>query len=197
MLTEKFFRVFPSIYSVLNAEKHCVRVRQPCGFVSACVSLFCVVICVWCEAGGVTSSVSSVTHHGHGALHAWEVASLGPGVGSWKASKPPGVSLPSHPLSPPPHRAEERTSPFLREVQVNLIDFKKCNDYLVYDSYLTPRMMCAGDLRGGRDSCQVGLLLRGAQSWDPEGREECWGAVVGGRVGGPLFPAQGPPFPPC
>ncbi|XDC62792.1 hypothetical protein R6Z07M_013974 [Ovis aries] len=37
---------------------------------------------------------------------------------------------------------------------VNLIDFKKCNDYLVYDSYLTPRMMCAGDLRGGRDSCQ-------------------------------------------
>uniref|UniRef100_A0A8C2NNU5 Peptidase S1 domain-containing protein n=1 Tax=Capra hircus TaxID=9925 RepID=A0A8C2NNU5_CAPHI len=67
---------------------------------------------------------------------------------------PPGVSLPSRPLSPPPHRAEERTSPFLREVQVNLIDFKKCNDYLVYDSYLTPRMMCAGDLRGGRDSCQ-------------------------------------------
>ncbi|XP_057604582.1 transmembrane protease serine 13 isoform X3 [Hippopotamus amphibius kiboko] len=48
----------------------------------------------------------------------------------------------------------ERTSPFLREVQVNLIDFKKCNDYLVYDSYLTPRMMCAGDLQGGRDSCQ-------------------------------------------
>ncbi|XP_032765904.1 transmembrane protease serine 13 isoform X2 [Rattus rattus] len=49
---------------------------------------------------------------------------------------------------------DEKTSPFLREVQVNLIDFKKCNDYLVYDSYLTPRMMCAGDLRGGRDSCQ-------------------------------------------
>ncbi|XP_056650303.1 transmembrane protease serine 13 [Monodelphis domestica] len=49
---------------------------------------------------------------------------------------------------------DEKTSPFLREVQVNLIDFKKCNDYLVYDNYLTPRMMCAGDLRGGRDSCQ-------------------------------------------
>ncbi|XP_007934786.1 transmembrane protease serine 13 [Orycteropus afer afer] len=49
---------------------------------------------------------------------------------------------------------DDKTSPFLREVQVNLIDFKKCNDYLVYDSYLTPRMMCAGDLRGGRDSCQ-------------------------------------------
>ncbi|KAF4008915.1 hypothetical protein G4228_000617 [Cervus hanglu yarkandensis] len=53
-----------------------------------------------------------------------------------------------------PLTLSERTSPFLREVQVNLIDFKKCNDYLVYDSYLTPRMMCAGDLRGGRDSCQ-------------------------------------------
>ncbi|KAK2099541.1 Transmembrane protease serine 13 [Saguinus oedipus] len=49
---------------------------------------------------------------------------------------------------------DDKTSPFLREVQVNLIDFKRCNDYLVYDSYLTPRMMCAGDLRGGRDSCQ-------------------------------------------
>ncbi|XP_004712907.1 transmembrane protease serine 13 [Echinops telfairi] len=49
---------------------------------------------------------------------------------------------------------DDKTSPFLREVQVSLIDFKKCNDYLVYDSYLTPRMMCAGDLRGGRDSCQ-------------------------------------------
>ncbi|XP_037003199.2 transmembrane protease serine 13 [Artibeus jamaicensis] len=49
---------------------------------------------------------------------------------------------------------DEKTSPFLREVQVSLIDFRKCNDYLVYDSYLTPRMMCAGDLRGGRDSCQ-------------------------------------------
>ncbi|XP_059873139.1 transmembrane protease serine 13 [Delphinus delphis] len=49
---------------------------------------------------------------------------------------------------------DERTSPFLREVQVNLIDFKRCNNYLVYNSNLTPRMMCAGDLRGGRDSCQ-------------------------------------------
>ncbi|EGW02477.1 Transmembrane protease, serine 13, partial [Cricetulus griseus] len=53
-----------------------------------------------------------------------------------------------------PLTLSEKTSPFLREVQVNLIDFKKCNDYSVYDNYLTPRMMCAGDLRGGRDSCQ-------------------------------------------
>ncbi|XP_074158330.1 transmembrane protease serine 13 isoform X2 [Sminthopsis crassicaudata] len=50
--------------------------------------------------------------------------------------------------------SDEKTSPYLREVQVNLIDFNKCNNYLVYDNYLTPRMMCAGDLRGGRDSCQ-------------------------------------------
>ncbi|XP_011908327.1 PREDICTED: transmembrane protease serine 13 isoform X3 [Cercocebus atys] len=61
---------------------------------------------------------------------------------------------------------DDKTSPFLREVQVNLIDFKKCNDYLVYDSYLTPRMMCAGDLRGGRDSCQNNRwYLAGVTSW--------------------------------
>lgn len=66
--------------------------------------------------------------------------------------------LPGWPEGRAPHAALiplEKTSPFLREVQVNLIDFRKCNDFLVYDSYLTPRMMCAGDLRGGRDSCQV------------------------------------------
>uniref|UniRef100_H0WUH4 Transmembrane serine protease 13 n=1 Tax=Otolemur garnettii TaxID=30611 RepID=H0WUH4_OTOGA len=29
-----------------------------------------------------------------------------------------------------------------------------CSELCLDDSYLTPRMMCAGDLRGGRDSCQ-------------------------------------------
>lgn len=85
---------------------------------------------------------------------------------------------PFHALCPPPRITAEKTSPFLREVQVSLIDFKKCNDYLVYDSYLTPRMMCAGDLRGGRDSCQVRLLLCGAQGPGPRrsrGRLGCWG----------------------
>uniref|UniRef100_A0A4X1STK3 Transmembrane serine protease 13 n=1 Tax=Sus scrofa TaxID=9823 RepID=A0A4X1STK3_PIG len=70
---------------------------------------------------------------------------------------------------------DEKTSPFLREVQVSLIDFKKCNDYLVYDSYLTPRMMCAGDLReagtpgdsGGPLVCEQNnrWYLTGVTSW--------------------------------
>ncbi|XP_010627666.1 transmembrane protease serine 13 isoform X1 [Fukomys damarensis] len=90
-----------------------------------------------------------------------------------RLSKPLTLSTHIHPVCLPMHgqtfsinetcwitgfgktkETDEKTSPFLREVQVSLIDFKKCNDYLVYDSYLTPRMMCAGDLRGGRDSCQ-------------------------------------------
>ncbi|KAM7086717.1 transmembrane protease serine 13 isoform 1-T1 [Molossus nigricans] len=90
-----------------------------------------------------------------------------------RLSKPLALSAHVHPACLPMHgqtfglnetcwitgfgktkETDEKTSPFLREVQVNLIDFRKCNDYLVYDSYLTPRMMCAGDLRGGRDSCQ-------------------------------------------
>ncbi|XP_049634358.1 transmembrane protease serine 13 [Suncus etruscus] len=90
-----------------------------------------------------------------------------------RLSKPLVLSAHTHPACLPMHgqtfsnnetcwitgfgktkETDEKTSPFLREVQVNLIDFRKCNDFLVYDSYLTPRMMCAGDLRGGRDSCQ-------------------------------------------
>ncbi|XP_036180072.1 transmembrane protease serine 13 isoform X3 [Myotis myotis] len=90
-----------------------------------------------------------------------------------RLSKPLALSAHIHPACLPMHgqtfslnetcwitgfgktrETDEKTSPFLREVQVGLIDFRKCNDYLVYDSYLTPRMLCAGDLRGGRDSCQ-------------------------------------------
>ncbi|XP_036283592.1 transmembrane protease serine 13 isoform X3 [Pipistrellus kuhlii] len=90
-----------------------------------------------------------------------------------RLSKPLALSAHIHPACLPMHgqtfslnetcwitgfgktkETDEKTSPFLREVQVSLIDFRKCNDFLVYDSYLTPRMMCAGDLRGGRDSCQ-------------------------------------------
>lgn len=69
---------------------------------------------------------------------------------------------------------------------MNLIDFKKCNDYSVYDRYLTPRMMCAGDLRGGRDSCQVGLFV--AQGPGPWG----WGKA---GVLGLVWESGPPPFP--
>lgn len=99
------------------------------------------------------------------------------------------VSLASRFLSFYSHFIEEKTSPFLREVQVNLIDFKKCNDYSVYDSYLTPRMMCAGDLRGGRDSCQVRLPAQ-----DP-GLGEGWGVGIGVGIRTPPFLPGGPPPP--
>ncbi|XP_078235679.1 transmembrane protease serine 13 [Pogona vitticeps] len=49
---------------------------------------------------------------------------------------------------------EENTSPKLREAEVKIIDYRRCNSQQVYEGYLTPRMMCAGYLQGGRDSCQ-------------------------------------------
>lgn len=119
-----------------QTERLCVWVR---------LSLSCVVSCVWPEGVCVCAHVW-VASPGDGAFHA-EGLSWGPG-------QLEGRKLTSD-TPPPPALPEEKTSPFLREVQVGLIDFRKCNDYLVYDSYLTPRMLCAGDLRGGRDSCQV------------------------------------------
>lgn len=56
----------------------------------------------------------------------------------------------------------DNTSPKLREAEVKLIDYKICNSDKVYEGYLTPRMMCAGYLQGGKDACQVsgaGLCL--------------------------------------
>ncbi|NWV19303.1 TMPSD protease, partial [Origma solitaria] len=49
---------------------------------------------------------------------------------------------------------EDNTSPKLREAEVKLIDYKICNSDKVYEGYLTPRMMCAGYLQGGKDACQ-------------------------------------------
>ncbi|XP_064380267.1 transmembrane protease serine 13 isoform X3 [Dromaius novaehollandiae] len=49
---------------------------------------------------------------------------------------------------------EDNTAPRLREAEVKLIDYKVCNSDKVYEGYLTPRMMCAGYLQGGKDACQ-------------------------------------------
>ncbi|XP_037685840.1 UDP-glucuronosyltransferase 2B18-like [Choloepus didactylus] len=42
----------------------------------------------------------------------------------------------------------------LQQVQVDLIDTKICNDPQVYNAAITPRMLCAGSLKGQRDACQ-------------------------------------------
>lgn len=67
---------------------------------------------------------------------------------------------------PLPHSSSclaDNTSPKLREAEVKLIDYKICNSDKVYEGYLTPRMMCAGYLQGGKDACQV--------SWGHTSRE--------------------------
>uniref|UniRef100_A0A8C5TEV4 Uncharacterized protein n=1 Tax=Malurus cyaneus samueli TaxID=2593467 RepID=A0A8C5TEV4_9PASS len=72
----------------------------------------------------------------------------------------------------PPHN----TSPKLREAEVKLIDYKICNSDKVYEGYLTPRMMCAGYLQGGKDACQVswGTPGQSCPLWVPtEGRLPC------------------------
>ncbi|XP_007123965.2 transmembrane protease serine 11E isoform X2 [Physeter macrocephalus] len=42
----------------------------------------------------------------------------------------------------------------LRQVQVDLIDTKICNEHKAYNKAITPRMLCAGSLKGNRDACQ-------------------------------------------
>ncbi|XP_032487880.1 transmembrane protease serine 11E [Phocoena sinus] len=42
----------------------------------------------------------------------------------------------------------------LRQVQVDLIDTKICNEHKAYNNAITPRMLCAGSLKGNRDACQ-------------------------------------------
>ena len=50
----------------------------------------------------------------------------------------------------------ESSSPDLMEVVVDIIDPRVCNSSKVYRGRISRNMVCAGDLDGGRDSCQVG-----------------------------------------
>uniref|UniRef100_A0A8C6TDI2 Peptidase S1 domain-containing protein n=1 Tax=Neogobius melanostomus TaxID=47308 RepID=A0A8C6TDI2_9GOBI len=45
----------------------------------------------------------------------------------------------------------------LQEASVKIISRNMCNK--LYDDAVTPRMLCAGNLQGGVDACQVGVLL--------------------------------------
>uniref|UniRef100_A0A8C4Q4Z2 Uncharacterized protein n=1 Tax=Eptatretus burgeri TaxID=7764 RepID=A0A8C4Q4Z2_EPTBU len=65
----------------------------------------------------------------------------------------------------------------LQQLQVNLLNFDKCNGQQSYNGQLTKRMMCAGYWEGGRDTCQgdsggplacdltKNWVLVGASSW--------------------------------
>lgn len=94
----------------------------------------------------------------------------------------------------------DNTSPKLREAEVKLIDYKICNSDKVYEGYLTPRMMCAGYLQGGKDACQVrqrDMVLPGKVAQHQQGlgasrgaspipSPHCSAPLCQGDSGGPL-----------
>lgn len=45
----------------------------------------------------------------------------------------------------------------LQEATVNIISHNTCNK--MYDDAVTPRMLCAGNIQGGVDACQVSLCF--------------------------------------
>ena len=47
----------------------------------------------------------------------------------------------------------------LKQVRLSHIDRELCNSYYVYNGAITDGMMCAGDLSGGVDTCQVRLII--------------------------------------
>ena len=47
----------------------------------------------------------------------------------------------------------------LQEATVSIINHKTCNK--MYDDAVTPRMICAGNIQGGVDACQVSFCCFG------------------------------------
>lgn len=46
----------------------------------------------------------------------------------------------------------------LQEASVKIISRNMCNK--LYDDAVTPRMLCAGNLQGGVDACQVSVSIK-------------------------------------
>lgn len=62
-------------------------------------------------------------------------------------------------------------SPVLSHAAVPLISNKICNHRDVYGGIISPSMLCAGYLKGGVDSCQVGAL---GGLWGPPRQGRLW-----------------------